>query len=283
MRDHTLRVPGGRGLRYLDLGDPRGRVVVSCHGGLSSRLDVAFADGTCATRGLRLLAIDRPGIGGSDPSRGRTLLDWPADVRTLADALGVDRFAVLGWSAGGPYALACGHVLHTRVTRVATVAGMGPIDHPGGAAALGLLADRLLFPLARRAPRVAMLVLRLVRRLPAALLCWSLVRELSPADRRAVSRLQASEVTAPTYEALRAGVRGTVEDYRLLGGPWGFRPEDVPVEVVVWQGADDRLVPRAHAEALARRLPRSRLVVVPARGHFLWRTDMPAILGSLSA
>jgi pimeloyl-ACP methyl ester carboxylesterase len=100
--------------------------VISCHGGLSSRLDAGWIDAPARELGVRVVAADRPGIGRSERQPGRTLLDWPEDVLELVDALGTDRFAVLGWSAGGAYAAACAYRLPERVSGRPAVARAVP-------------------------------------------------------------------------------------------------------------------------------------------------------------
>ena len=80
---------------------------------------------------MRLIAVDRPGIGGSDPKPGRVVANWAADVEDLADDLGLDRFAVSGWSAGGAYALACADALQPRVGAVGLIGASGRLDRPG--------------------------------------------------------------------------------------------------------------------------------------------------------
>jgi pimeloyl-ACP methyl ester carboxylesterase len=70
---------------------------------------------------VRLIMPERPGIGRSDTKERRTLSDWPTDVVALADALGVGRFAVLGVSAGGPYAASCAALIPQRLTAVGIV------------------------------------------------------------------------------------------------------------------------------------------------------------------
>ena len=103
----AVTLPDGRELAYEEYGDPAGFPVLSFHGGLSSRLDAAPANEAARRMGVRLVSPDRPGMGLSTYQPGRRLLDWPADVTHLTDALGIGRFAVMGWSAGGPYAAAC--------------------------------------------------------------------------------------------------------------------------------------------------------------------------------
>ena len=103
----SVPLPDGRVLAYEEYGVPTGFPILSFHGGLSSRLDAAPAHEAAVATGVRLIAPDRPGMGLSTYQPGRRLLDWPADVAHLADALGIERFAVMGWSAGGPYAAVC--------------------------------------------------------------------------------------------------------------------------------------------------------------------------------
>jgi pimeloyl-ACP methyl ester carboxylesterase len=276
-----IRLADGRRLGFAQYGDPQGAPIFSFHGGLSSRLDAAFAAPLCAARGVRLISVDRPGIGLSDLQPGRALLDWPDDVHQLAAAIALERFAVFGWSAGGPYALACAYALPRLVTRVGIAGGMRPIDRPGAARDLGLRLDRILFALARRSPRAAALLLGAVRASPPRLLRWGLLRELPAADRRVLATLSVSEATAFVYEAFRSGVRGTVEDYRVLGEPWSFDLEAIASEVLLWHGEQDHLVPLAHATYLKDHLWHARLILVPRRGHFLPRTEMGDIVEAL--
>lgn len=119
----TMRLRNGRSVCYAQYGASDGDVVVNAHGGLACRLDVAAADTAARVAGVRLISPDRPGIGGSDPQPGRTLLDWTADVADLMDQLGVGRFAAMGWSMGGQYAAALAWALPDRMRRVAIVAG----------------------------------------------------------------------------------------------------------------------------------------------------------------
>src|SRR5688500_15991172 len=121
--DRLVRLRDGRSMAYAEYGKPDGFVVVNAHGGLACRLDVAAADDVAVEAGVRLISPDRPGVGRSDPDPGRTILSWASDVEELLDGIGIDRFAVMGWSMGGQYAAAVGHALGHRVNGVALVAG----------------------------------------------------------------------------------------------------------------------------------------------------------------
>ena len=120
LRDATVTMPDGRRLAYTEWGLPDGKPVLCFHGTPGSRLWCPDEEATSAAR-VRLIMPDRPGIGRSDPLEGRTLADWPKDVEALADALQISSFAVVGVSAGGPYAAACAALIPGRLSGVALV------------------------------------------------------------------------------------------------------------------------------------------------------------------
>lgn len=267
---HGVRVDGGRLLAYSDLGDPDGFPVINCHGGLVNRLDIAPAHGVARQHGIRILSPDRPGIGASAPAPGRRLLDWPKDVAALADALRIERFAVLGWSMGGQYALACARALPARVTRAALVASCVPLDDPARRAELNRM-DDWLARLAVRAPRAMRALLngtgRFAERFPELFTRLSAL-QLGAADAEVLGFEPADHLARPMHEGL-SNPQGVVEDYRVMIAPWGFRPEDVRMPVDVWQGTDDVYVPAAWGEMLARRIPNATLHRMPGEGHML--------------
>lgn len=283
--DRSIRLPDGRALSYLEVGDPQGAPVLLLHGSPGSRLDGAMID-AAAAGGLRarLIVPDRPGFGGSDFQPGRTLRDWPADVRALAEALGLGRFAVIGFSGGGPYAAACAHDLAERVSGVAMVSAIAPMDAPGVTAGMGV--GRHLFGLAGRAPWLVEAMLALVgRRLRAApeRTMPRLVATLAAPD-RALLRARPDVLRAFTgsmREAFRQGARGAVYDLALCGRPWGFSLADIRLPVDVWQGEADTNVPPAMGRFLARMLPRARGHFFPGEGHLMVVSHVQAIVGAL--
>ncbi|MCC6391802.1 MAG: alpha/beta hydrolase [Bryobacterales bacterium] len=284
MADARIELPDGRRLGYALYGDPYGTPVLYFHGGLSSRLDIAFGDEASRLAHVRLIAIDRPGIGLSDPHPDAVLPDWAVDVRCFADTLGLERFCVLAWSAGAPYALACAHQLPARVTRTGIVAGIGPLLDREAIRQLGLIEDRLLYPLCRRMPWLAALVLRAASWLPPRVARFCVLAQFtSPSDREIFSSLTPREATGFFYEAVRNGPAGVIEDYRTTGRDWRFTPAEIAGEVIFWHGAEDRLAPVSNVRALAAEIPRARLIVSPGRGHLLLWRDLPAILELISA
>src|SRR3954447_13902755 len=282
--DYRGVLSNGRRLRVAQYGHPCGKPVVSIHGGLSCRLDSQFADALPRRAGVRLIAPDRPGIGLSDPLPEGRLLDSPDDVVYLADALGLERFAALGWSAGGAYALACAHKIPGRLTRVGLIASVAPLRHLGGAAVSGLGVDRVLLALSRTLPKAAALILEGCRLVPPALMKQVVSKHVqSGPDRDVIASLSVRDATAWFYEALRPGGMGAVRDYQLIGRDWGFEVGGIRSHCILWRGERDAMLPEAHTEYLTRTLQRSELRQVPNCGHFLFHRRTSEVLEALTA
>jgi pimeloyl-ACP methyl ester carboxylesterase len=265
-----ITLPDGRALAYSEIGDADGYPVVWCHGGLSSRLDAENARAGALAAKVRLIAPDRPGIDRSARKKDRTIAEWGDDVGSLADALSLDRFGVLGWSAGGPHALACAAAMPERVAAVATIGSMAPVRGKADRKELGLRLDRTLIPLCRRAPWLAWLAFRVTRGQKPEKAKKALLKELGDADRRVLEPLPATRISDPYKAALSPGPNGLIDDYRAVGAPeWGFELSAVSQNVRLWQGEDDQAVPMSIAERLAGSLPHAELTRVPDAGHFL--------------
>jgi pimeloyl-ACP methyl ester carboxylesterase len=280
--NRLIVLPDGRRIECQSYGDPDGFPVLYCHGGLSAPVDIAFADDTARERGVRIVAPARPGIGSSDRCRDRLVADWASDVSSVVAALGIERFSVLGWSAGGPFALALAAGLAPLVVRTATVGGMAPLRPPLSARQLGLRLDQVLFPLAARSRALAALVVRTSALAPAGVERSVLLRALPPEDRSVVESMTPSEVADGLRDAVRHGPGGVADDYAVLAAGWGFESAAVGGPVTVFQGAADTLLPRSHAEALAAQLPSGTLEMVEAAGHFLLHSHLARVLDVLT-
>lgn len=278
-----MGLPDGRRVECQSYGDPGGFPILYFHGGLSAPVDIAFADDVARARGVRIVAPARPGIGSSDRCRNRCVADWASDVSAVVATLGIERFSVLGWSAGGPFALAVAAGLAPLVAHAATVGGMAPLRPPLSARQLGLMLDRVLFPLARRSRSLAALVVGVSALTPAGVERSLLLRSLPPEDRGVVEQMTPADVADGLHDALRHGAGGVADDYAVLAAEWGFELADVSGPVTLFQGAADTLLPMSHAEALAARLPAGRLEVVEGAGHFLLRPHLGRVLDSLVA
>ena len=285
--EELVRLPDGRRVAIASHGDPQGRPLFLFHGTPGSRLGMHYVDGPAKRRGVRVVCPDRPGVGRSDPHPGRTIPGYADDVSALADALGFGRFAVLGYSGGAPYALACGAKLPERVSAVGTAAGAGPHDRPGSREGCSK-SDLMLLDLSLRRPFLARLTMfgwAKVARFAPSVALKSLAEDASEPDSRFLeAELQergAAEVMGLFSEVFRQGSSGVVLEYSLYGRPWGFSLGEVSVPVHLWHGEDDLVVPMHHAEDLASRLPDAELHKLGNAGHFSIQQHYGAMLDTL--
>jgi len=281
--NNKIRLADGRSLGYSEYGDSAGKPVLYFHGGFSSRLDISWADKICQDRHVRLLAIDRPGIGISDRSANRSLIDWANDVRQLASTLQINRFPVLGWSLGGPYALVCGFAIPELVTAIGTVGGFGPPD-PLSISELGMPEDRVLLRCPPQLAWLPALALKAMGLLPAAYIKKSLLSHLTaPSDHAIVEQLSVADCTNFFYESIRQGGSGVMDDYIAAGQKWTFPISDIKTKVFLWVGNDDNLCPLSVARRYAPGLTNVELIELADRGHFLLHIELPQILDTLLA
>lgn len=266
-----IRLADGRTLACLELGDPHGAPVLYFHGFPGSRLEAGLAAATAGRRGLRLLAVDRPGFGESTFCAGRTVGAWAADVAELADQLGLQRFAVLGVSGGGPYALACAARIPARLSGAAVLGGLGPLATKSVTADMVPL-NRLALALATHTPPLARVIVesaaRWIRHHPHAYLRW--VAAGQPAvDQAALADPAFRDILAASAaEAVRQGGHGPAWELTLIARPWDFELGDVPVPVAIWQGLADAIVPPPMAWYLAATLPHGEPHYLADEGHF---------------
>jgi pimeloyl-ACP methyl ester carboxylesterase len=301
-----VRVAGGRRLAYETWGDPRGSPIFLLHGTPGSRLGPRPRPHELALMGIRLIAYDRPGYGRSGRHVGRRVADAAADVEALADALGLDRFAVLGRSGGGPFALACAALLPDRVTSAAALVSFAPRSAEGLDWFAGMGTGNVReYATAWRvsddghgsgvfsalAHLLSQHTESLIRR---EFLHGPLDEEVSDTDRAVLADpgiralLAENFVEAVGDERNLVAVSSSDEAARLLVGwlddtlahsrDWGFRPEDIAVPVLLWCGDVDRFTPVGHTRWLAGRIPGSTLVVEPGSGHFGALSVLPSAL-----
>jgi pimeloyl-ACP methyl ester carboxylesterase len=282
----SILLKEGRRLAYAEYGDPRGKPVFLFHGAPGSRIFRPPLDDLTARRKVRLITVDRPGYGGSDFQAGRRIRDWPADVCTLADALGLARFAVCGHSAGGPYALACADLIPQRLTAAGVISGLGPVDGPETLDGI-ILQNRLGFTIGRFMPwplfRLAMsIIFRRAKDHP---------EEFVHPDARNPSNPDNAMLAIPgglqvclesTREAFRSGMRGHAWEGFLLVGRWGFSPDEIRIPVHLWHGAMDRDAPIGMARAVTRALPDARPRFFEGEGHLLIFKHWEEILSTLT-
>ncbi len=276
----SLMLDSGRVVSYAAIGDSNERLpVLFFHGTPGSRRQLEWLPAVLRD-GLRWIAFDRPGYGESDRQPGLTLTEVAATSEALVNRLGLDAFHVLGFSGGGPYALACAHAMPERVRCAHLVSGLGPLDIPEIWSALRRQ-DHVLFTLIRGTPWLFRMLLRLgvgaARQEPERFVA-RLAAKMSAGDR---SLLAAPDVLtnlcADLREALRQGTEGMADDLAILNGPWPFRLEDIRVPVHVWQGAQDQVINPQIGLAMAAHLPVSRYHPLASGTHLILLTHAAEI------
>jgi pimeloyl-ACP methyl ester carboxylesterase len=284
-------LPDGRRLGFDEYGPADGMPLFYFHGTPSSRKDwrALGNDGLPEKLGVQVIVADRPGIGLSDFLPGRRIGDWPADVAALADALGIERFSVFGYSGGGPYVLACAQKIPQRLVSAGIAAGEGPADQPGIYEGINPQALQFM-TLAREKPwqfrmmwRMICTLTRFAPRLMASK--GGFFTGLPEAD-KAVS-LKQPELSQALYAAMiesaRHGAHGPQWDAALAVSPWDFPIDNISTTVHIWQGECDRNVSPASSRYLARMIPRCQATFLPGEGHIsLVVNHLEQILRTLS-
>jgi pimeloyl-ACP methyl ester carboxylesterase len=235
--------------------------------------------------GLRLVGVDRPGVGASTPHLYRQVVDFAADLRELADRLEIDAFGLIGLSGGGPYVLAGAHEMPERVRAIVVLGGVAPAVGPDAAeGGIVSLAARYQPALSLLREPLALGVASFVwAARPVANPAMWLYARISPAgDRRLLGR--------PEFKAMflddllngsRPGLRAPVYDAVLFGRDWGFSVREVNVPVQWWHGDADHIIPFRHGQHVVSLLPNARLRVQPGESHLGGLGEAEDVLRSL--
>jgi len=274
-----------RRLGFAEYGDTTGIAVFHFNGSGSSRLEYPSDPTILPELGIRLISTDRPGHGISDPQPDRKLLDWPDDIVQLADHLNIDKFHVLGWSAGGPHALACAYKFPDRVITGALVSGLAPPDRPNPYQGLPLML-KIVNLLGRRIPSLVSLMRRVNYNMlqgDPEKVRSKLKSIFPPEDRKAIEESGGEEaMLEDVKEGFRQGWDGPAQDDIIINKAWGFGLDDIHTRFDVWQGEVDKNVPLNQGIYQHELLAGSRLHVLPGQAHLYllthWREILEALL-----
>ncbi len=267
-----LTLSDGRQLGYTRYGAENGAPLLYLHGLPGSRLECQLIDKPARQLGISVVAVDRPGYGSTTPLTSNSLLAWTADIEQLTNCLGWPQFAIIGFSGGGPCALACACRLAGRVTRVALIATLGPVYERPLMLGMGPLA-RMSFFMARHAPGLMNFVvghpLTILAKYKPQLLIDILAALNGQPDKQCLQREAAYNAFSQSLPICFAqGSEGALQDLRLFQQPWAIPFENITVPVWLWHGDRDSVVPLRHSERLAGQLGNARLITMPGEGHF---------------
>jgi pimeloyl-ACP methyl ester carboxylesterase len=282
----TIEADSGRRFGFAEFGNPHGRPVIWMHGTPGARRQIPDAARIAAeTMDIRLIGIDRPGVGSSTPHLYPQFSDWIEDLEQMLESLGIDRYAMLGLSGGGPYVLAAAHAMPERMIVAGVLGGVAPTVGPdatkGGIVSLAARFNSALTAL--HAPLTWAITGMVWSLRPFGSPALRLYARLSPpGDRLVFAR---PEIRAMFLDDLnrgaRLGLRAPVFDIMLFGRDWGFSVRDVKVPVHWWHGDADHIVPLHHAEHIVSLLPDAQLYVRPGESHLGTLIAAEEILGTL--
>jgi pimeloyl-ACP methyl ester carboxylesterase len=282
----TVPTPGGRDLEVVTSGPEDALPLVYISGTPTGAAYVPDIAEAAAGLGWRYICYSRPGYAGSTTYEGRSVGDAARDVATILDHLGHDRFVTLGWSGGGPHALACAALLPDRCAAVATLGGVAPLDADGLDWFAGMGPENVEeFGIAARTP--ADLPRWLEKQVPnlidvtGAQVADMLGGLVDDVDRAAITG-ESAEVLAEMFRrSVSTGIEGWRDDDYAFTRHWGFELADITVPVSVWQGAHDLMVPFAHGKWLAEHIPGARVHLYDDEGHLSLMAQMPRIVDDL--
>lgn len=267
-----MTLQSGLQLCYAEYGDPSGKPLLYFHGWPSSRLQAKIIHDLCLNLGVRLIAPDRPGMGQSDFQAGRTLRDWPATVKELADHLGLDAFPVMGVSGGGPYALAMAAWAPERVTRTGVVCGAPPLASFQDRSEM-MWPYRALMAIRPHAPWALNPILRasgLIAKCPPHRppLSWVMKWTASEDQQVLMENKAMYDVTLSFKEGISRGLRGVQLEGDIYTADWEMDFTAIKAPVDFWHGTKDRNIPFNMVKEYASWIPTARTFYFDNEGHY---------------
>lgn len=286
----TFQLPDGRRLGYDEHGILNGKPLFYFHGSPSSRIEATLyvSDTLLQSSGVRLIAIDRPGMGLSDYQPGRRILDWPQDVVALANHLNIERFSILAYSLGGPYGLACALSIPQRIHKVGVVSGTALFTNTELVRNINE-GTRKFLTMPRDKPWLSRLFLWMAlsampRIAPARFIAQA--NSLLPQPDRLIVANDAAFQNGflrMMHEAMKQGIRGAHHESLLTVTDWGFRLQEIQIPVQLWHGEADQNIPVEMARFAAKAIPNCAAQIFSDEGHLsLFKKNAEEIILTLT-
>lgn len=279
--NQILKLEDGRKLAFAEYGDPLGKPVFHFNGSGGSRLEHPADLGVLSKLGIRYISTDRPGHGNSSFQPDRELLDWPVDVAAIADYLGIEKFYVLGWSAGGSHALVCAYKMPERVIAGSVVSGLAPPNRPNPYEGYkGIL--KALMILGRRYPKLVYLFRKIAAKQinnAAESAGEKYVKSLPKVDQSPFENKDIEDMLiADIKEGYKQGGDGPARDDIIINNDWGFDIKDIKTRIDIWQGDADENVPLNQGKYQAALLSNSEFHLMKDKGHMFLLEEWENIL-----
>jgi len=266
------KLKDGRNLAYAEYGDINGIPVFYAHGGPGSHLEGQFFHEAAIKYGFRFIATDRPGMGNSTYLENRTLLDYPSDISELADTLDIDKFGVMGWSAGGAHTTVCGYAIPERLIFNFSFAGYTNFaELPEAEKYLKSKMDQISVGLSKTHPKLFKMFFDLMgfseKHLPKSYF-KALMKEVTETDQEIAKNEEFHKLFMEDQtEAFKQGSKGVTTDAAVHYVDWGFRLKDIPIKLNVFHGTDDTMVPFEYGKHIAKNVPNCILHTIKGEGH----------------
>lgn len=281
----VLTLADGRNMAYQEYGDLNGEPVVHCHSVAGCRLELALdSQKILKQKSVRLIVMDRPGYGASDPDPETSFIHWVKDLIQLVDHLNIEKFSLSGYAMGGVYALACAHEAPERVKRIAIISS--------GYALLTTEDYRDISPVYKMNYRIAKYMPKLYALFSTIQIKGILsdpdafVKQLSKKVDQADSEILSSEAfrlekITTLKESLRQGGKAFGKSVIQLMHDWFFEPSTIKTSMDIWHGTNDYHVPLVVAQRLNKKVKNSRCFIREGEGHFMFYTHWEEILEQL--
>lgn len=258
----------GRMMGYSESGDPKGTPVFFFHGFPGSRLMATDFHPIAKVRKVRLIGIDRPGMGLSSHHRHSTILSWVEDFKALALHLKINQFSIMAHSGGAAFALACAYQIPEHISHVALVSGMPPVTHPEVQQhmPMGL---RILHGLVRNLPGFSKLLMQLQRKILLRPSVFNKMIQQFPKPDQLILQSPglAERSLLALKEALIQGVSGAAYEFKILSKEWNIQFENIEVPTSIWQGRLDKQALVPYAEFYAHKIPHAKLHIFENDSH----------------
>jgi pimeloyl-ACP methyl ester carboxylesterase len=284
--DKTITLSDGRKLGFAEYGDLNGKPVFHFNGSGGSRLDRPANLSDLIDLGIRLISTDRAGHGLSDPLPKRNVLNWADDILELADQLCIDKFYVMGHSAGGPYALACAFKLNDRVIACGIISGLAPPDRPSPYRGLSFPLKVLMFAM-RNFSKINYFLknqMAKVIQLDDDEIGEKLLSGFPIEDQEHLKKPKILEILVKEIkEGYRQGPVGPAQDDIVINTPWGFSIDEITVPTFIWHGQVDRNVPVNNGKYLHQMISASQFMLVKGQAHLYFYSMWKEILDKLTS
>lgn len=267
-----LTLADGRKLCYAEYGVRSGYPILYCHGFPASRVEARLSHATACEIGARIIAVDRPGYGGSDFLRDFRISDWPKDILVLMQALDITTFSVLGVSGGVPFAMSSAVHLRQSINKLGVVCGLGAVVE-NDIKTKSRFMTRWLLRRAQNQPGIVRIITRygfsgLITNYPSLVLRLVMKNASEPDLKILRDSLVRKTLLSSLQEAFRQGGAGPAWDLYLYTNPWDFAIKDIDVETFIWHGMKDGSVPLQMGQKHATLIANAHFKVFENEGHF---------------